>query len=149
MNLKDLASWCESKGYEPIKPKSSIIGALKRYKLSFNYYSEGRKSSALNVMDDPSDFVCGAILELSKDDYDKIKEKEGSTLKPPKYIEIDVQVKVPGRIIKAKTFKANKQFERDFVRPTKEYLDIVLNGASKQGLDSECIEKIINASRGL
>jgi hypothetical protein len=106
------------------------------YKLIFNHYSEGREGGALNIIRAQGDEVCGVLFELlSKEDFEKIKEKEG-----PAYTIESVNIVLrDGRFVGAKTFKARDSLK--LYPPTEKYLNVVLAGARRY-LEEACLKKI-------
>ena len=140
LNLTDLNNWCDDHDYKQVKPLKVKVGVLKGYKLDFNYKSSGRKSRTLNIMRDRDSEVEGAILSLTKEDYQTIYKKEGA---PNYYKEIEVIIHLNNKTKRVKTFKVvNSKEEKHFEPPTEEYLDIFTGGAEKMGLSNSYIREV-------
>lgn len=142
MNWDDLDKWCEGKGYLPIDPGSNVEpGIIKGYRLIFNHWSKSRGGGALNIIRSMGDEVCGILLTLSDEDFQKIKEKEG-----PAYKSCPVNVVLAdGRVVGAKAFKAKDS--RELYPPTNEYLEIVSVGAEHFNLGEKCLGQIKKAAQ--
>lgn len=142
MNWDDLDKWCEKKGRAPIDPTSIAAAAvLKDYRLVFNHYSNSRGGGALNISRSPADEVFGVLFTLSDEDFQKIKEKEGTAYKP---YPVNISF-TDGRVVGARTFKAKDS--RELFPPTDEYLEIVLAGVEYFNLGEKCLVRIKKAAQ--
>ncbi len=131
MHEEDLARWCRRKKYKPIVPLKKEVAVLKDWKLVFNYYSISRGGGAANIKPQKGCEVWGILMELTEEDYEKIREKEGA---PNYYEEVSVKVVTrDGKVIDdVKTFKVVKEREkRGFEPPTREYLNLLIEAAEK------------------
>lgn len=142
MDEKDLQEWCETRKPERSFPKWKFHGTacLENYLLAFNYYSTGRKGGAANLMEAKNNKVYGLLFEMNNDyDLDTIRCKEGY---PTYYKEIRVTVRCKDiSINNVITYKvANNKEIPDHQRPTKYYMDLILNNASKNGFPEDYIK---------
>jgi len=131
MNEEDLARWCRKKGYEPVRPLRREVAVLRGWRLVFNYYSHSRKGGAANIEPREGCEVWGVLMELSEEDYEKIRKKEGA---PRCYEEITVTVVTrDGRVVDGvKTFRVARGRESGgFVPPTREYLNLIVEAAER------------------
>ncbi len=141
MNKKDLDDWCKRECCPLIRLLSFQKATLRDYEITFNYYSSGRKGGAANVMKKSGDFVKGVLFEANYEDMQKIREKEGA---PNYYEEIKIDVKVEaGEFVRGvTTFKVVAKREDSSQLPTKEYKQIIIDGAKAYGLDNEWVRKL-------
>jgi len=142
LNKSDLDAWCKKKGYTPIWILSGRLAILKDYKIDFNYYSFERQGGTANIMEAKGEQVEGVVYELLQEDLDKIAEKEGA----PKYyneIRITVGLIDESQLGNVITFKVVKERETtEFQQPTRKYLQIIIDGARKNGLSQGWIDKL-------
>ena len=139
MDEQDLKEWCEKKKRSYPEWKLLGIACLENYALSFNYYSTGRNGGAANLMQCPDSKVYGLLFEIIKDyDLETIREKEGH---PKYYEETPVTVKYEDKSISnVKTYKVVKEKEKsEQQRPTKYYMNLILNNAHVHGFPTEYI----------
>lgn len=139
MDEEDLKKWCDNKKRSFPEWKLLGIACLENYKLSFNYYSNGRKGGAANLMELPDSKVYGLLFEINKEyDIKTIEEKEGY---PNFYAEIPVTVKCKDKSINnVKTFKVVKDKEKsDHQKPQKYYMNLILNNGRQNGFPAEYI----------
>ena len=131
MHEGDLARWCREHGYKPITPLSREVAVLRGWKLVFNYYSTTRGGGAANIKPQEGGEVWGILMELSEEDYEIIRRKEGA---PHYYEEITVSVVTrDGRIVdNVKTFRVVKERESGgFIPPTREYINLLIEAAEE------------------
>ena len=142
MHQEDLNRWCDKKLVFRIQVENPKVAELKGYRLDFNYFSSSRSSGAANIMEESGSSVFGLVFELDDEDYSKIKKKEGA---PFFYKELDVEVVVDGEIKEAKTFKVVSEKEKDyFVKPSEEYLGLIIESAKKYNFPEEYVEMLEN-----
>jgi hypothetical protein len=94
-----------------------------------------------NIVPKAGSHVEGVLFELFEADLDTIAQKEG----PETYRQITVSVNLRegGTINGVVTFAVRRELERPtFVPPTREYLDIVIEGGERHGLSAEWIKKL-------
>lgn len=144
MNQKDLDDYCKRK-LRPLinlKFKKSRICTLKDYRLEFNYYSRSRRGGVANIEHAQGEQVEGVLFEISDDDKQTISQKEGA---PTFYCEIPVSVTLrDGTVIEnVLTYMVCDNKKRnEFTPPTREYMQIMIDGAKAFGLSEQWIEKL-------
>lgn len=137
MNSRDLKSWCD-KHQLKIEPKKLKIVYLKGYKLEFTHYSETRKGGTADIIKNSSDSkVWGVLFEIDDSSLDNLDKKEGTKKEVYRRIEVTVYDE-EGNSFAALTYEVAK---REF-KPSKEYLDIIIEGAKEHNLPREYIESL-------
>ena len=144
MNQKDLDKYCKEKGRPLIdlKSRSPKVCIIRNYRLEFNYYSSGRKGGAANIEADIGEQVEGVLFEITNEDKQTISQKEGS---PNYYYEILVPVMLMNgtKIENVITYTVCENKKRtEFTPPTREYRQIMIDGAKDFGLSEKWIEKL-------
>ncbi len=141
MNMKDVVAWCEKHHIPPVKFARWQIAQLQDHSLSFHAFSITRKCGVANIVVDPGSFVEGVLFELDGKDMDMIRRKVGS---PGLYSEMHVSVKLKnGSVVdNVITFKVPKVFEDGKSRPSRDYLNTILEAAHTFSLDEEYIKKL-------
>ncbi len=144
MNQKDLDDYCRRNGKPLIdlRSRSPRVCVLGDYRLDFNYYSKGRRSGAANIEPAIGEHVEGVLFEITIDDRRTIDQKEGA---PTYYHEISVSVTLNDgtKIENVKTYTVcEDKKRREFIPPSREYKQIIINGAKAFGLSNQWIEKL-------
>ena len=114
------------------------IGCRKGWKLVFDGYSADRKGAVVNALPSENDILWGALYEISGEDLkllDTFEDYPNSYQREKVAIQCSDNIKVFAHFYFRKSQKAGN--------PSKEYLDIVLQGAKECGLPEEYIEKYI------
>ena len=140
MDENDLNEWCKKQKRAFPRWKLLGIACLENYKLVFNYYSSTRNGGAANLMEFPNSKVYGLLLEINNEyDLETIRKKEGY---PNYYDEIKVAAKCNNEnIANVLTYKVVKNKEKlEHQKPTRYYMDLILNNARKNGFPNEYIQ---------
>lgn len=136
MDSADFQSWRTRKNI--VFPVMELIGTayLKNWKLSFNYYSQGRKGGAANIMPCQHSVVYGLLFEIDEDGQRIIRKKEGY---PNYYAEISVDACLNAtNRVEAYTYKVNPQKELPMhQKPTISYMNLILTNALKNHFPDE------------
>lgn len=143
LNLNDLARWCQKKGFSPISSSSSRPALLPGFRLVFDYYSCSRMGGVADIEPSREDAVEGAVYETDATTMKIIDLKEGA---PRVYKRIKVQVQLSdGAVLnEVTTYMVRKgKKSRSFIPPTKEYLNIIVEGAKKHGLSEKWIRRLM------
>lgn len=142
LNQDDLDKWCDKHG-EPrlnLKSKAWHRATLHDFALSFNCYSRTRRCGAANIQPSPGECVRGVVFEITQPELELIARKEGT---PKTYVEKNVALELEdGTRVPSKTFHCCPGTERPDLKPSKEYLHIIIEGARRYGLDPAWIEKL-------
>lgn len=108
---------------------SRKFAVLKDYKVVFNKVS--KKSVYIgyaNIVESKSDYVEGALYEITPEELSIINKYEGANSKPSHYYRTIVDVICDGEIINAVTYVANPIMIRENIKPEKNYLNYILEG---------------------
>ncbi len=128
MNEENVKQWLINKGYEPIK-YNAVKARIEKATITFNYYSTKWYTGAANMTFSSKKDLWGLILQLTNEDYDKIKSKEDPI---GDYYELELTSIVEGTEIKVKTFKVKKEKEENKEVPViKDYLNLIIKAAEK------------------
>jgi gamma-glutamylcyclotransferase (GGCT)/AIG2-like uncharacterized protein YtfP len=147
LNLAELKQKCLASGVDPkaIEPVGPAI--LPDMSLVFNYHSVSRGGGALNVRPAIGNRVSGYVLRLSQKAWALMDRKEGH---PTYYKRTSVTLIVPGgQYLLAETYIVAPDRTRDFVAPTKDYLDLCLEGRDQLGVETASLNAASkDASKG-
>jgi len=121
--------------------KSPKVCVLRDFRLNFNYYSRTRGGGAANIERAPGDHVEGVLLDINDVDKVTIDEKEGA---PNYYREILVSVILRDctKMENVVAYTVCEDKKTEFTPPTREYKQIIIDGARAFGLSKEWIEKL-------
>lgn len=113
-------------------PDSKLIGkaVLKDYRLAFTIYSPKRKSGCADIIKSAGNDVCGLIYTLTKEDLAKLDRFEGH---PTHYKRFQVKLE---NGISAETYEVVNK-EKLHQKPSKEYLDLLINASRKHNFPRE------------
>ncbi len=134
LNFSDLTDWCYRNNQSiALIPKVST-GFIPDTKLVFNYYSFSRQGGTLNIQDCLGHATPGVLFEVSESDLAVLDKKEGA---PYCYERIQTIAITPdGYEYDVVTYRVIHENTQEFVQPSKEYLNIVMEGYSAHGLDT-------------
>ena len=135
LDQEDLKKWCKMKKLNTLKLKNPQCHCLKDYKLGFTRCSESRKCGVADIINSPGDFCWGVIFDISDDDWKVLNKKEGCKLdqKNSAYKRCHLFDDVY-------TYEVVKK--KKFVRPSTDYVDLIINGAKHYGLPESWINKL-------
>lgn len=141
MNMKAVQDWCEKHHIPPVKFIRWQVAKLLDHTLSFHAFSLTRKCGVANIVVEPGLFVEGILFDVDGKDMDKIRRKVGS---PGLYSEMHVSVQFKNGTMADDviTFRVPRVFEDEKVRPSREYLDTILDAARAFSLDEDYIKKL-------
>jgi len=119
--------------------KFKSTAKLHDHQLGFNYFSKRWQGAPATVLEIPGEHVWGVLWELDLDHLPTLDKQEGV---PRVYKRKEVQVELEdGTNTTAYTYYLVKPDEQD-KRPSKVYLDVILNGAREHSLPAEYIRKL-------
>lgn len=141
MSVSDVLKWCEQRHIPPVTFSKWQVARLPDYELRFNAFSVTQKCGVANIMVNPGSLVEGILFELDDKDMERIRHKVGV---PGFYNEMLISVKLRnGTLVdNVRTFKVLKVFQNENARPTKEYLNKILDAAHTFALDDEYIHQL-------
>lgn len=140
MDKEDLDNWCRKWDYQIIEFIDVKLAKLSGYKLCFNYYSSGRKGGAVNIMKDQNSCLYGLLIDINNNAKELISKKEGH---PNYYRETKVDIEtLDNRIVRdVLTYKVvESKEEKQHIKPTKEYLNLIIDNARKYEFPSDYIK---------
>ncbi len=125
----------ETKFQEATRPRKCV---LKGYRLSFNKprHAGASQEGQANIVPDPGGVVEGVLYQLSYEAIEFLDKTEVG------YVRKEVTVTVDSKELMAQTYIAEST--REGLRPEKEYLDLVLEGARAHQLSAAYIQGIEN-----
>jgi len=142
LNQEDLDKWCKNKGYCPIKFSSWKRAKLKDYALVFNVYSKSRRCGVANIERKEGEVVEGVLFIITEEDLKKLDKKEGHPKKYQRHT-ISVRTEEGKEVNNVITYWVPKEkTTQDFIKPSKEYLNIIIKGAKRYELSKEWIDKL-------
>jgi gamma-glutamylcyclotransferase (GGCT)/AIG2-like uncharacterized protein YtfP len=100
---------------------------LEGFKLEFNKVSAlNPKEGYANIVEDKNEIVEGILYEIEDEDINKLDKFEGV---PRHYRRINLRVKLDSQeIVEATTYIAQTDMTRQGLKPTKQYLNHLLQG---------------------
>lgn len=118
---------------EPLK------ALLKGYRLSFDTYSPSWRGGVANIVEDPGSVVYGAVYRLSLEQISKLDSVIGV---PSQFARRKVLVDVEKiGIVEAVTYVSTSSRGR-FVKPSEQYLSVLIKGLKQLGYDDKIIEMV-------
>lgn len=133
MNLMQMRSRC---------PASRKIGnaVLYGYEICFPRKSSSRQGKGVaSICENSRSYIEGVLFELTSSDLDRLDELEGV---PHSYTRKPIKVLLnDGREIIGETYFANSMEGNPF-RPSKKYMEIIIQGAIENELSKDYIEKL-------
>ena len=148
LNRHDLSLWASKNGHTFDECVLEYIPAyLPKYKLIWNYLSSTRRGGAANIEPAPNSLVYGAMLRVSKKGLLLLDEKEGHPMRYNRGTErIPCLTHKEKKEIHCWVYAVLPQLCENFsVRPTDDYLAIVLRGIQDQGFCPD-IQKSLKTS---
>ena len=116
--------------------RKPVIGKLNDYELKFNKKSRDGSGKA-NIVVNPEEVVEGRLFKLTDEQFNKLAGYEIG------YHCENVQINVEDKEISAVTFIADTDKIDNSLKPTEDYLDLIVCGAHEEPqLSDEYIEKI-------
>lgn len=140
LNRDDWRQWCDANGFFTDALQYRSVGYLPDYDVRFSYRSVGRGGGVLNIKPRKGQIVPGVIFEVNDDGWNALDRKEGS---PYKRIQTTVLDDL-GREIAVQTYQVRGEGREPFVKPSHEYLNIVLDGLGSHDLPRRGVEAAAN-----
>ncbi len=143
INLKDLGDWCELHKIRHIRILSKQPAILKDFKLTFDHYSEEYNCGIANVHPQPEGLLHGVLYNILDEDYWVIKRKNGV---PGLYEEYDDPITVylydRAPVHRVKLFYVSEERCQPDLKPSEEYLKIIIEGARMENLSPAYVSKL-------
>ncbi len=138
MDSTDLKSWCDRNGYTLSEFDCLGSSYIEGYEIVFNYYSNGRKGGAANIMEKTGSNTYGLLFSIDAATLKVLREKEGY---PKYYSEITIPVVQGECILKdVLTYKVVSERElQSHQKPTRHYMDLIISNARKNNFPDEYI----------
>jgi|APSaa5957512535_1039671.scaffolds.fasta_scaffold04245_4 hypothetical protein len=134
LNLNDLKKWCERNNERIPKMENPNMVKLENYVIGFTRKSITRGGGVADIIRSKSEHCFGVVFDVSEDDFKILDKKEGVKIVGGAY----QRISLPNDMISYEV--VNK--ESDFVAPTNEYLNAIIDGAKNFGLPQEWIGKL-------
>lgn len=127
------------------------LAVLPEHRLAFTRYSGGFQGGVADVVPDPASQVWGVVYRLYRRDLESLDSYEGYRGAKGKNAYLRVKTVVwqqgdPARPLEVYIYRAVPQ--ADFIKPSREYLKLIEEGARSWGLPAEYIDQILKASCG-
>ena len=135
LNVDDWKEYAKRNNLDPNSIKAIPgIFFLPNYELAFDVKSGTRNGGVLDVIPKPGHAVVGKLFEVF-DNYTVLDRKEGN----PNFYKSDVVTVLDenGMQHKAITYCVCQEKKQEFVKPTEEYLEIVLKGYEDFGISKK------------
>ncbi len=138
LNREDWARWCTARGVSPDVLTFRSIGYLPDHDVCFSYRSASRNGGVLDLTQRSGQIVPGVVFEVHGDGWDRLDEKEGA---PDCYQRDSALVlDATGQEVAVETYRVSRQRRERFVRPTKEYVEVVRAGLQAFGLPTRALD---------
>ena len=131
LNEDDLIQWCRKNGFDMPKLLNPKPFRLENYKIGFTRYSKSRKGGVADLISNQGDFCWGVVFDVTQSDIDILDEKEN--VKSEAYR----QITLPNGTV---TYEVVEK--KDFIKPSSEYVDLIIEGAKRYGLPHTWIDKL-------
>jgi hypothetical protein len=133
LNLSQMKARCPG-------AKKIGIGRLHGYEICFPRKSSSRQGKGVaSICEKPGTFVEGVLFQLTNSDWNRLDEYEGV---PDSYARKLVTISmIGGKKIVGETYLANTMEGGPF-KPSKVYIDLIIQGAQENGLSVDYIEKL-------
>lgn len=132
-----------------INVKGSEKAVLPGWRLAFTIYSEPWGGGVADIVPSPGEKVVGVVYTIDKESVKNLDHYEGrqvvDDMERGMYRRQYMPVKVNEKWKTVLTYVVNRTvgYKREVdLKPSKEYLDTIISGARKHGLDERYIEKI-------
>ena len=139
LNLLDLSDWCKRKKEKPPQLQNPEVAILENYRLDFTKYSPTRDGGVADIVYSTNDIVYGVVFDVSEDDVYILDKKEGHDYF---YKRCRIKVKLLNEEIFDDVITYEVVDKEDFISPTRDYIDIIINGATDFGLPENWINKL-------
>ncbi len=143
MNWSDLRSWLERNGFDSSLIKNRWPAVLQGYDFVWNFHSNARAGGVANIEPKSGAVIAGALIEFDASLLKAFDLREGHPHFYSRGKERIPVVREDNESIPAWIYVAgpNRGGRRD-IRPTREYRDIVLEGARELDLTTDHQNKI-------
>ena len=143
MNLKEFGKWCESHKVRHFRVLSKQPVQLNDFQLAFDHLSAEYQCGGANLHTSPGQSVDGVLYNISDEDFWIIRKRDGV---PGIYDEFTDPVTVYGYdnypIPRVKLFYVPDERCRKDLKPSKEYMKILIEGARTENLQPSYISKL-------
>ena len=144
LDLDDLRLWCKNEN-QPFPLKIGYDVARARalgVELSFSYRSSSRNGGVLDLKEREGQVVDGMLFEVVEHGWEVLDRKEGA---PHCYERVPVNVCCDNdemATVSTYTVVPSRRDPDGYVRPTKDYMEIVRRGRQSFGLDVRQLELV-------
>ena len=143
INLKNFGDWCESRKIRHIRILSKQPAILRDFKLFFDYYSPEYKCGTANVHPVPGESLHGVLFNIPEEDFWVVKKRNGVPGMCEEYDDpVTVYLYDKSTVQRVKIFHVPEERCRPDLKPTAEYLQIMIQGARAENFHSSYISKL-------
>lgn len=140
LNDNDLQQWCDTKKLK-IELTKKGNAKLNGYGLDFTRKSKNRNCGVADIVKSTNSSVFGVLFETDNKSLENIDKKEGVASKSYKRIDVEVIFDDGSCFHNVITYEVVKKSKK-IIYPNSEYLNLIIEGAEKNGLPDEWIEKL-------
>jgi hypothetical protein len=140
LNTRAVAEWCRHYGLKSPSMKNGKPAVLDNYRLCFPIYSEYWGGGTADIVYDPGKYVAGVLFDLTDAELAVLDQKVERRIEPGGreaglYGRVSVKVAPLGKggPVEAMTYQGTNP-DRSQIPPTRQYMDLVLQGAYQYGL---------------
>lgn len=127
----DLVKWCNNNGQKIPNMLNPQVVRLENYTIGFTRKSISRGGGVADIIRSPGDFCYGVVFDVTEADLKILDIKEGVESGDYKRLEVS-----EGLV----TYEVAKK--TNFVKPSTEYMDLIIQGAKYYGLPQIWIDRL-------
>jgi hypothetical protein len=135
LNIADLKKWSKKRDEEIPILKNPKITKLENYAIGFTRKSKERGGGVADLILNKGDFCYGVTFDTTENDFKILDKKEGVKKDGAGAYE---RLELENGVI---TYKVRVK-DADFIQPSEEYLNIIIDGARNYNLPSKWIKKL-------
>jgi len=140
LNNADWEQWCLREGYNSEGLQEICNAMLPNYSLKFHQDSDSRGGGVADIVEAQGECVYGALFKMDAKARKAMDDKEGVRYKTYETKMIQVTT-FEGEIIEALTYVTTTRKRKDyFVKPTKEYVNLIRNSLLERGLPTDNLD---------
>ncbi len=140
LNTRAVTDWCRHYGLKSPSLKSGRPAVLDNYRLCFPVYSEYWGGGTADIVYDPGKYVAGALYDLTEAEMAVLDQKVGRKVDAAGnesgiYARIAIKAApiTKGEPVQAVTYQGLNA-DRYHIPPTRQYMDLMIQGAYAHGL---------------
>ena len=132
LNKRDLDNWCKTRNFNPLEMSNPEILKLENYEIAFTKRSSSRGDMGVaDIVSRQGSFCYGVVFDVNDAEKKILDQKEGA---PTFYRELELTDEIFTYDV------VNK--DADFIQPSNDYVNLIIEGAKNYGLPQSWIEKL-------